>query len=85
MRLSAGEQLQPEDKDDAPVGMLVEGEDDSASSKPPPLEPSPEIVAQLTGMGFSENGSKRAAVAMQVPAHLRCILLCTVSGSGYMG
>lgn len=31
------------------------------------LQPDPEIVNQLVGMGFSENGSKRAAVATQVP------------------
>ena len=30
------------------------------------LQPDPEIVNQLVGMGFSENGSKRAAVATQV-------------------
>ena len=27
------------------------------------VQPDPEIVTQLMGMGFSENGSKRAAVA----------------------
>ena len=30
------------------------------------VQPDPEIVTQLMGMGFSENGSKRAAVATQV-------------------
>ena len=30
------------------------------------MQPDPEIVSQLVGMGFSENGSKRAAVATQV-------------------
>ncbi len=30
------------------------------------VQPDPEIVNQLVGMGFSENGSKRAAVATQV-------------------
>ena len=30
------------------------------------MQPDPEIVNQLVGMGFSENGSKRAAVATQV-------------------
>lgn len=30
------------------------------------VQPDPEIVSQLVGMGFSENGSKRAAVATQV-------------------
>ena len=29
------------------------------------LQPSDEIVAQLVSMGFSENGSKRAALATQ--------------------
>ena len=33
---------------------------------PAALQPDPEIVAALTSMGFSENGSKRAAVATQV-------------------
>ncbi|BDA47746.1 Ubiquitin carboxyl-terminal hydrolase 5 [Coccomyxa sp. Obi] len=54
-----GEELQPE------------GAPESASSAPDTpeapaaLQPDPKIVAALTSMGFSENGSKRAAVAMQ--------------------
>lgn len=34
------------------------------------VQPDPEIVASLTAMGFSENGSKRAAVATQARANL---------------
>lgn len=55
------EQLQPADQD-APARQPEQ----TASSAPPAIEPSPELVAQLTAMGFSENGSKRAAVATQV-------------------
>ncbi len=38
----------------------------AAAEAPAELQPDPEIVAALTSMGFSENGSKRAAVATQV-------------------
>lgn len=38
----------------------------AAAPEPAAVQPDPEIVAALTGMGFSENGSKRAAVATQV-------------------
>lgn len=34
------------------------------------MQPDPEVVAQLMSMGFSENGSKRAAVATQVSGSL---------------
>ncbi len=34
--------------------------------KPPAVEPDAGIVSSLVGMGFTENGSKRAAVATQV-------------------
>ncbi len=44
------------------------------------VQPDPEIVCQLVGMGFSENGSKRAAVATQVqpikPATWLCSRVC---------
>lgn len=44
------------------------------------VQPDPEIVSQLVGMGFSDNGSKRAAVATQVhpikPATWLCCSLC---------
>ena len=33
----------------------------------PSMEPDAAIVSSLVGMGFSENGSKRAAVATKVP------------------
>lgn len=40
------------------------------------VQPDPEIVTQLMGMGFSENGSKRAAVATKVSLlWLPCLLL----------
>ena len=44
------------------------------------VQPDPDIVNQLVGMGFSENGSKRAAVATQVqpikPATWLCSSAC---------
>lgn len=46
--------------------MLSEGTSsmsNTAAASSPPLVPNPEIVNQLTAMGFSENGSKRAALA----------------------
>ena len=45
---------------------------------PPPLQPSPEIVEQLVAMGFSENGSKRATLAVQV-GHAGISMSCCVS------
>ncbi len=49
--------LQPEAEDpSAPEG-------GGAVAAAAPTEPNPEIVAQLMSMGFSENGSKRAALA----------------------
>ena len=53
-----GEQLQPE---------AAPGATHAAAAPPPPgVQPSQEIVDQLVAMGFSANGSKRAAVAVQV-------------------
>ena len=56
-----GEQPQPEDPPEAQGGPLP-----TTPDAPPAVQPSPELVSQLTAMGFSENGSKRAAVATQV-------------------
>lgn len=53
--LQPSEQLQPE----APAA-------EPAAPPPEVLQPDPQIVEALTGMGFSENGSKRAAVATKV-------------------
>ncbi|KAK9828649.1 hypothetical protein WJX72_001313 [[Myrmecia] bisecta] len=52
------EELQPEDGD-------ASGGAAEPPAAPPAVQPDPEIVSQLVGMGFSENGSKRAAVATQ--------------------
>ena len=60
-----GERLQPEDAPGDPPGHPM---DTTGAESAGAVEPSPEIVAQLTAMGFSENGSKRAAVATQVSA-----------------
>lgn len=49
------------------MGLLVLGAGNVSGQQPASLQPDPEIVNQLVGMGFSENGSKRAAVATQVP------------------
>ena len=43
---------------------------------PPPLQPSPEIVEQLVAMGFSENGSKRATLAMHASHRMARWLVC---------
>lgn len=43
--------------------LLTEAQEAENTSKPPELIPDPGIVAQLVGMGFTENGSKRAALA----------------------
>ena len=59
-----GEQLQPETAQEA-AGAAT---GPSASSAASAVQPSQEIVDQLVAMGFSENGSKRAAVAVQVQA-----------------
>ena len=57
----AGEEAQPEVAEPAP----------SAQAAPAALQPDPAIVEALVQMGFTENGSKRAAVATQVavPTH----------------
>ena len=47
----------------------------SAAEQQVSVQPDPEIVNQLVGMGFSENGSKRAAVATQVGVILGFLLL----------
>ncbi|EIE18246.1 ubiquitinyl hydrolase [Coccomyxa subellipsoidea C-169] len=54
-----GEELQPEDAPEPASNAPA------AAAAPAALQPDPEIVAALTSMGFSENGSKRAAVATQ--------------------
>ncbi|PSC74028.1 ubiquitin carboxyl-terminal hydrolase 5 isoform X1 [Micractinium conductrix] len=57
-----GEQLQPED----PAGGAAAAAGGGAAAAPAPPAPEPDetIVAQLVSMGFSENGSKRAALAV---------------------
>lgn len=35
-------------------------------AQPPSIEPDAAVISSLVGMGFTENGSKRAAVATQV-------------------
>ena len=53
-----------------------------APAAAPSPQPNPEIVTQLTAMGFSENGSKRAAVATQVirPPGSWTAAACTTPG-----
>ncbi|KAA8497219.1 Ubiquitin carboxyl-terminal hydrolase 5 [Porphyridium purpureum] len=55
-----GEELLPEESD-GPAGACKAGVPTGAPSAA--LEPDPSIVAQLVSMGFSENGSKRAALS----------------------
>jgi len=55
---SEGEALLPDD-DPTPAAATA------TAAAPAPLEPDEAVVAQLVSMGFSENGSKRAAVAVQ--------------------
>jgi hypothetical protein len=55
-----GEALQP----DAPAERAASAPA-SAAAPPAPLAPDAATVAALVGMGFSENGSKRAALATQ--------------------
>ena len=62
------EQLQPDvaqqvDGAAAADGNAASTDGHASTSKP---QPDPDIVAALTGMGFSDNGSKRAALATQV-------------------
>lgn len=59
----ADEQLQPEESaaPQQPAGLCTA----AAAEQQASVQPDPEIVNQLVGMGFSENGSKRAAVATQ--------------------
>ncbi|KAL3152058.1 hypothetical protein ABBQ32_001169 [Trebouxia sp. C0010 RCD-2024] len=63
------EQLQPEEQpssSQAPgLDTLAAAAAGSVREQQGSLQPDPEIVNQLVGMGFSENGSKRAAVATQ--------------------
>ena len=61
----AGEEAQPE--------LAQAPAEDKASTT---IQPDPAIVEALVQMGFTENGSKRAAVATQVP-HCRPPLLRT--------
>ena len=63
-----GEALQPE----APQALAANPSTNSSSTAgapaepaPAPVEPDADTVAALVGMGFSENGSKRAALATQ--------------------
>lgn len=63
-----GEALQPDAPAAAAGGAEAAAPPERANPNPTPaqLEPDPGIVAALVGMGFSENGSKRAALATQV-------------------
>ena len=54
--LAAGEEELPEEEEGVGAGRGAASES---------VEPSQEIVSQLMAMGFSENGCKRAAIAMQ--------------------
>lgn len=63
-----GEELQPED---APGGGAA-----AAAAAPAAVQPDEDIVSQLVGMGFSENGSRRAAVATQVGFFAVFALVC---------
>ena len=63
-----GEALQPE----APQALASNPSTNPSSTAgapaepaPAPVEPDADTVAALVGMGFSENGSKRAALATQ--------------------
>lgn len=58
---------------EAPESAAGEQAAPAADAAPQGVQPDPEIVAALTAMGFSENGSKRAAVATQVPARAQQI------------
>lgn len=61
-----GEALQPDaPAAEAPDGAAGAGAPSQAAPASP-LQPDPETVAALVGMGFSENGSKRATLATQV-------------------
>jgi ubiquitin carboxyl-terminal hydrolase 5/13 len=60
--LVAGEEELPEEKDGEG------GQNDSAA-----VVPNPDIVTQLMGMGFSENGCKRAAIAMNNASAEACM------------
>ena len=71
------EALQPE----APQAASVSpggGAGAPAHPAPAPVEPDPDTVAALVGMGFSENGSKRAALATQARGNL-CTRLVSAS------
>ncbi|EFN51528.1 hypothetical protein CHLNCDRAFT_33094 [Chlorella variabilis] len=59
--LQAGEQLQPDAPDEPPAAASHGA---AAPAAPPGPQPDDTIVAQLVSMGFSENGSKRAALAV---------------------
>ena len=60
------EQLQPDVAQPVDGGAAADeiAADGHASTSKP--QPDPDVVAALTGMGFSDNGSKRAALATQV-------------------
>ena len=60
--LQPEEQLQPEEADQQPEQAAAAGA--PAQAAPAAPQPDDTIVAQLISMGFSENGSKRAALAV---------------------
>ncbi|CAL5228914.1 g12137 [Coccomyxa viridis] len=59
--LQPGEKAQPEE----PANSGAANAATQTEVKPPAVEPDAGIVSSLVGMGFTENGSKRAAVATQ--------------------
>ncbi|KAK9805947.1 hypothetical protein WJX73_007684 [Symbiochloris irregularis] len=60
------EALQPEDSaTPAPSAADAAGPQPMVTDEAAAVQPSPELVSQLTAMGFSENGCKRAAIATQ--------------------
>lgn len=63
-----GEALQPEAPQAAAANPSTNpsgGAGAPAAPAPAPVEPDADTVAALVGMGFSENGSKRATLATQ--------------------
>lgn len=71
--LQPGEEAQPEVPSEA-----------AAPAQPAAVQPDPQIVEALMGMGFSENGSKRAAVATQVlPSTLDARWQCHTCGMSW--
>jgi len=60
-----GEMLQPEEAQAAAGVAGGNGGGGAAAAAPAQLAPDEELVSQLVGMGFGENGCRRAAVAVQ--------------------